>query len=121
MLYNSDVMPALEETQAVPLALTDDGTIIIKGSRVSLDSIVHHFKLGATAEQIAHKFPSLELADIYAAITYYLNHRETVEEYVRQQEAEGDAVQQRIEAEPQYRAEIEGQRQRLLARRLARQ
>lgn len=121
MLYNSYVMATLEETQTVPLALTEDGTIHIKGSRVSLDSVVHHFKLGATAEQIAHKFPSLDLADIYAAITYYLNHRETVEEYLRQQEAEGDAVQQQIEADPEYRAEMEGQRERLLARRSARQ
>ena len=110
-------MAILEETQIVPLALTEGGTIRIKGSRVSLDSIVYHFKLGATAEQIAHKFPSLELADIYAAITYYLNHREAVEEYLQQQEAEGDAIQERIEADPQYRTAMEGQRERLLARR----
>ena len=121
MLYNSDVMTTLEETQTVPLALTEGGTIRIKGSRVSLDSIVHHFKLGATAEQIAHKFPSLELADIYAAITYYLNHREAVEEYLRQQEAEGDAVQQQIESDSKYRETMEGLRERLLARRSSRQ
>jgi uncharacterized protein (DUF433 family) len=115
------IMATLEETQTVPLVLTEGGTIRIKGSRVSLDSIVHHFKLGSTAEQIAHKFPSLELADIYAAITYYLNHREAVEEYLQQQESEGDDVQQRIESDPQYQIAMEGQRERLLARRLTRQ
>ena len=114
-------MTTLETTQTVPLTLTEDGTIRITGSRVSLDSIVHHFKLGATAEQIAHKFPSLQLADIYAAITYYLNHREAVEEYLRQQEAAGDALQERIEADPQYQTTLAEMRERLLSRWSTRQ
>ena len=83
-------MIALETTLSVPLEVTEFGTLRITSSRVSLDSVVHHFKLGATAEQIAQCFPSLNLADIYAAIFYYLTHREAIEEYVRQQEAEAD-------------------------------
>jgi uncharacterized protein (DUF433 family) len=51
-------MVALEETINMPLVVTEQGTIRIKGSRVSLDSIIHHFKLGATAEQIVQSFPS---------------------------------------------------------------
>ncbi|HXG66864.1 MAG TPA: DUF433 domain-containing protein [Blastocatellia bacterium] len=114
-------MMSLETTQAVPLTVWEDGTIRITGSRVTLDSIVHHFKLGATAEQIAHKFPSVELADIYAAITYYLTHREEVEAYLWRQEAEGDAVQQRIEADSQYQKTMAEMRERLLARWQSRQ
>ena len=56
-------MVALEETISVPLAVTEHGTIRIKGSRVSLDSIIYHFKLGATAEQIVQSFPSLSLGE----------------------------------------------------------
>ncbi len=93
-------MTLLETNQSLPLRLTEDGTIRIADSHVSLDSVVHHYKLGASAEQIAQKFPALELADIYAAITYYLNHKETVEDYLQQQEAEGDEIQKRIEAAP---------------------
>jgi uncharacterized protein (DUF433 family) len=95
-------MTTLEKTQTLPLRLTEDGTIRIKDSRVSLDSVVYHYKLGATAEQIAQKFPTLDLADIYAAITYYLNHEEATEEYLRQQEAAGDEIQKEIESDPQY-------------------
>ena len=51
------IMVALEETIIMPLVVTEQGTIRIKGSRVSLDSIIHHFKLGATAEQIVQSFP----------------------------------------------------------------
>src|SRR6266446_8794571 len=95
-------MTTLEKTQAMPLHVTEDGTIRIADSRVSLDAVLLHYKLGASAEQIAQKFPSLDLADVYAAITYFLNHEETVEEYLRQQEAKGDEVQKDIESAPQY-------------------
>jgi uncharacterized protein (DUF433 family) len=52
-------MVALEETIIMPLVVTEQGTIRIKGSRVSLDSVIHHFKLGATAEQIVQSFPQV--------------------------------------------------------------
>jgi len=86
-------METLETSQTIPLSRSDDGTIRLADTGVSLDSIVLHFNLGATAEEIAQKFPPVELADVYAAITYYLTHREVVEEYLRQQELEGDKTQ----------------------------
>jgi uncharacterized protein (DUF433 family) len=110
-------MTTLEKTQAMPLRLTEDGTIRIANSRVSLDSVLQHYKLGASAEQIAQKFPSLDLADVYAAISYYLNHEETVEEYLRQQEAEGDELQKTIESDPQYQKPAAELRARVLARK----
>jgi uncharacterized protein (DUF433 family) len=110
-------MTTLENNQTLPLRLTEDGTIRIADSRVSLDTVVHHYKLGATAEQIAQKFPALDLADVYAAITYYLNHQETIEEYLRQQDARGDEVQKKIESDPQYQKKSAELRTRLLARK----
>jgi hypothetical protein len=56
------------------------------------------------------------LADIYGAIYYYLANRGEVEEYLRKQEAEGDAVQQRIESDREYQQSKAEIRQRLLAR-----
>jgi hypothetical protein len=35
------------------------------------------FKQGATAEEIVYRYPSLKLADLYAAIGFYLNHLDT--------------------------------------------
>jgi uncharacterized protein (DUF433 family) len=110
-------MTTLETTQNLPLRLTEDGTIRIADSRVSLDSVVHHYKLGASAEQIAQKFPTLDLADVYAAITYYLNHEETIEEYLRQQEVKGDEIQKKIESDPQYQKKSSELRARLLTRK----
>jgi uncharacterized protein (DUF433 family) len=79
-------MDQQEIRQTTPLILGDDGTIRIKGSRVSLEIIVRQFKQGATAEQLLEDFPSLTLRDIYGAIYYYLDNTEAVEDYMRQQE-----------------------------------
>ena len=114
-------MVALEETISVPLTVTEFGTIRIKGSRVSLDSVVHHFKLGATAEQIVQSFPSLSLGDVYWAIAYYLTHREDVESYLVQQEKEADALQEQLESRPEYQTTVAELRSRILARKSARQ
>ena len=109
-------MVALEETISVPLAVTEHGTIRIKGSRVSLDSIIHHFKLGATAEQIVQSFPSISLGDVYSSIAYYLTHRQDVEEYLQQQETEANALQERLESNPSYQADVSELRSRILGR-----
>ncbi len=110
-------MATLEQTQAIPFRLTEDGTIRIGDSRVSLESVIYHYKLGASAEQIAQKFPALDLADVYAAISYYLNNEATVEEYLRQQEARGNEIQKAIESDPQYQRTSANLRARLLARK----
>jgi uncharacterized protein (DUF433 family) len=116
VVYNGRIMSTLDTTINVPLTRWEDDSIRITGSRVPIDTIVYHFKIGATAEEINHKFPSLRLTDIYGAIHYYLTHREEVERYLRLREAEADAVQQRIEADPQYQQSKAEIRERLLAR-----
>jgi uncharacterized protein (DUF433 family) len=113
-------MNALETTIEVPFTVTEQGTIRIAKARVSLDSVVHHYKLGATAEQIAYSFPSLRLADIHLAIAYYLTHREEVEAYLSQQEAEADALLQPIESDPQRQRRMIELREHILARWAAR-
>lgn len=109
-------MTILDKTQTLFLRLTEDGTIRIADTRVSLDSVAHHYKLGASAEQIAQSF-ALNLADVDVAITYYLNHEETIEEYLRKQEAQGDEVQRKIESDLQYQKKSADLRERILARK----
>jgi len=114
-------MVALEETINIPLVVTDQGTIRIKGSRVSMDSIVHHFKLGATAEQIVQSFPSLSLGDVYASIAYYLTHRQEMELYLEEQRVAADDLQSQLESNRDYQADIAELRSRILGRWIAAQ
>lgn len=96
-----------------PLNTDDTGTIRVGKTRVRLDSVVYAFNQGHTPEEILMQFPSLELADIYAVIAYYLNNQTAVDEYIRQNEAAGNEIRREIEARPGYQAF----RERLVARR----
>jgi uncharacterized protein (DUF433 family) len=104
-------------TQIAPLRQDEGGTIRIADTRVSLDLVIYHFNLGATAEQIAHKFPALDLADVYAVIAYYLANRQTVDDYISQQDTKAEAFKKRLEEDPEYQAWRAGLRERLLARK----
>jgi len=114
-------MVMVETTQPVPLTTWEDGSIRLTGSRVTLDSIVYQFQQGASAEEIAEDFGPVSLRDVYAAISYYLAHREEVEEYLQRREAAGDAAQDRFESKLDYQATKAAMRERLLARWAARQ
>lgn len=98
--------------EPLPLKTDQDGVVRVGGTRVPLDTVVYAFKEGASAEEIALRYPTLELADVYAAITYYLNHRPAVESYLREREAHARAVRRENEA----RFDPRRIRERLLAR-----
>ena len=89
-------MGELVTTLPAPLKAWEDGTIRVGSTSVLLDLVVHHFKQGATAEQIQHSFPSVTLRDIYGAIFYYLEHTEEVETYLANQEIQAEEIEQTL-------------------------
>jgi uncharacterized protein (DUF433 family) len=93
-------MAALDTTQIAPLALWEDGSIRIGSSRVPLDTVVHAFTGGTTAEQIQDDFPTLSLREIYGAISHYLEHEDQVEEYLQRRDQEAARVRAEIEDRP---------------------
>ncbi len=96
----------------LPLKLDDQGTVRVGKTRVTLESVVAEFTGGATAEEIAMGFPTLNLADIYSAIAFYLRHHEEVDTYIANQYAEGEKQRKIFKAE----LDPQGIRDRLLAR-----
>jgi len=111
--YNNS-MNAVEAITTLNLTETADGTIRIDRTRVSLDSVYHHFTRGATAEEIVQKFPSLKLSDAYGAIAFILQNRKYVETYIRRQRKEAKAIEASIQKRfARQNAEI---RKRILAR-----
>src|SRR5579871_2151063 len=63
-----------EMVDAIPLSKDGLGVYRVGGSRVTLDLVVRAFNRGATPEEIAQDFTSLQLPDIYQVIGYYLKH-----------------------------------------------
>jgi uncharacterized protein (DUF433 family) len=108
-------MPLSLATAPIPLKTDEDGVVRVGGTRVTLDSVVYAFNDGATAEEIAYRYPSLDLVDIYATIAYYLQSRSAVDEYLQRRDAEARAVRQENES----RFDPAGLRERLLARKNA--
>jgi uncharacterized protein (DUF433 family) len=100
-------------TMKVPIRRNEDGTLLVEGTRVPIDTVISVFKLGNSPKGIARKFSTLKLADIYAVISYYLQNQVAVDEYLRQREEYAAKLQAKVEA----RCNPEGIRDRLLARR----
>ena|SRR5271165_5452541 len=68
------------------------GNYYVAGTRVSLDSIIHAFRRGESAEAICQNFEVLRLEEVYGAITFYLANQRDIDAYlIRQNEkwAEG--------------------------------
>jgi uncharacterized protein (DUF433 family) len=114
-------MTAIEAVQVVPLEQTPDGTIRITGTRVRLDSLLYLYKQGESPEEITRRFPAVPLVQVYAAITYYLSHQKEIDDYLRRQEEEADALQQQMESDPQYHATMQALDERIRQRWAERQ
>src|SRR5437763_8271583 len=97
----------------VPIETDADGVIRIASTRVTLDTLVAAFNEGATAEEIVQQYPSLQLADVYAVIGYYLKNQSPVEAYL----AERECASAEMRRENEARFDPQGVRDRLLARR----
>jgi uncharacterized protein (DUF433 family) len=96
-----------------PLRTDADGVVRIGGTRVPLETVVSAFDRGAAAEEIVMRFPTLDLSDVYATITYVLQHRTEVDEYMAGRHEEAG----RVRAEVERRFDTSELRKRLLARR----
>ncbi len=68
-----------------------DGVYMVAGTRVCLDSIVHGFLAGQSAESVAQSFPVLTLEQVYGAIAFYLAHRDDVGDYLDARRSAFDA------------------------------
>ena len=109
-------MPLNIVTDPNPLRVDEGGAVRVGNCRVLFELVVSEFQRGQTPEQIVQSFDTLQLADVYGAIAFYLRHRPEIEEWLRENDAQAQAIRKTIEAsQPQ----MIGMRERLLARRRA--
>ena len=80
---------------------TDEHVVMRVGnSRVMLDSVVVAFEQGHSPETIRHQYPTLSLAEVYGAITYYLSHLDEVSQYLKRQGAAWDQWRAKYAEQP---------------------
>jgi uncharacterized protein (DUF433 family) len=98
--------------EKIPIETDKDGVIRVGNTRVTLETLVTAFNSGSTAEEIVYQFPVLNLADVYAVITYYLRNRDTVEKYLNKRKHRAEQVKR----QNQNKENMNDVRKRLLAR-----
>jgi uncharacterized protein (DUF433 family) len=60
------------------------GRACIAGHRVRvLDIAIWHEQQGLTPDEIVSQIPSITLADVHAALAYYYDHREEIQDEIR--------------------------------------
>jgi uncharacterized protein (DUF433 family) len=102
-----------QATTTVPLSQDQAGVLRVTGTRVSLDSVIFVFNEGATPEEIVQQYPTLDLKDVYAVISYYLQNLAEVESYLAQRQVERKEIKKEIES----RFDPHGIRERLMSRK----
>lgn len=101
--------PLQISAQAPPLR-QDGSPLRVGTSNVTLETVLWAYRNGATSEGIADQFPTLDRADVYAVVAYYLHHQAEVDAYLAEQErcAEEVAIEvQRLFPSTITRAELE--------------
>lgn len=106
-------MSVVISTSEIKLTRTPAGVLRIGDTRVSLDSVIIAFNQGSVPEQIVYDYDSLTLSEVYAAISYYLQHREEVDSYLAERAKQEAELLDANEA----RFSHKGLREKLLARR----
>lgn len=67
----------------------------IVGSRIRVqDIVIWHEKLGEPVDVILDQFPDLTAADVYAALAYYWDHRDEIEQRIADSKAFVDDMRQ---------------------------
>jgi uncharacterized protein (DUF433 family) len=90
----------LNPIQVVPLTQLDDGTIMITGTGVPLETVVARHNLGETPMEIHEGYPTIDLAVVHLVIAYYLSHKAECDAYVEQQRQRTEAARARLEGRP---------------------
>lgn len=76
------------------------GEPIITGTRTSVRAIVGLWRLGIMPEEILNHLPHLTLAQIFDALSFYLDHQAEINEYIEQNRVPDDLVHPAVKAVP---------------------
>lgn len=60
------------------------GKPVIAGTRIRVwDVYVHHERLGRSPDEIVRAYPHITLADVHAALAYYWDHKDEIDQQMK--------------------------------------
>ena len=86
------------QADPLPLRVEEGGGIRVGTTRVHLEIVIEAFENGASPESIVQSYDTLQLADVYAVLAYFLRHKEEVQEYIAQRNAVAEEWRRKLEA-----------------------
>ncbi len=74
--------------------------IRIRGTRVGIETVLEDYHEGSSPEEIAARYHSLTLEQVYATITYYWRHQSQIDGYLQAWRDYSDQAAQEHEQRP---------------------
>lgn len=74
--------------------------IRIKGTRVGIETVLDDYLSGASPEEIAARYRTLTLEQVYATITFYLHNQKEIDEYLERWRVYTEAAWQEQQRNP---------------------
>lgn len=84
-------------TDPVPLRMDGQGVLHIGDTRVTLETVMQAYFEGASPEEIALRYDSLNLADIHATLAYYLRRKTELDEYLNARQLQSQQTRKLVE------------------------
>jgi uncharacterized protein (DUF433 family) len=72
------------------------GEPIIRGTRTPVRAIVEMWRIGVSPEEIPHRLPHLTLAQVFDALSYYLDYQEEINQYIERNRIPDDLIDPRV-------------------------
>jgi uncharacterized protein (DUF433 family) len=70
------------------------GKPCVAGTRIRVQDIVIRTELGDSPDHIIQAYPQLTLADVHAALAYYFDNRELIDQQIREGETLAEQMKQ---------------------------
>jgi len=68
------------------------GEPVIRGTRTPVRAVVENWRLGLSPEEIVIHMPHLKLAQIFEALSYYSDHQEEINNYIKENQIPDDNI-----------------------------
>jgi uncharacterized protein (DUF433 family) len=89
------------------ITIDEHGVARINGTRMKVRHIVEAFKSGAESpEKLKESYPHLSMGQIHAALSYYYDHQQQIDEEIQRGAAEAERLRAAMPPGPS-RAELE--------------
>jgi uncharacterized protein (DUF433 family) len=89
------------------IVVDEKGVARVQGSKIKVMNLVAEMRCnGLTAEQLHQGYPHLQLSHIYAALAYYLDHREQIDAQIEESSRSFDELRKNHK-NPLTREELE--------------